>query len=274
MDAADPNPQAEQMAHESMLRTLAAQADLIWPQERELLARHRLPADSRVLDVGCGSGEAALRLAAEWESARVLGLDVHAPHLELARERAARFGERVRFELGDAFELELPDSSFELVLCRHVLQAIPRAERVVEELARVCAPGGVVHLLAEDYGMMHFAPTRHDCDRFWHDGPVRFARSTGTDLLVGRRAPALLRAAGLSDVRLDYVVVDTLRCPRARFADVWRAWRDGYASAIAAHTDFELEEVLARFDDMIGAIESEEGYGVWHVPVASGRKPA
>ena len=51
---------------------------------------------------------------------------------------------------------------------------------------------------------------------------------TDTDSRIGRRAWTLLRAAGLIDVRVDYVVVDTLRVPRRVFADIITAWRDGY----------------------------------------------
>ena len=55
----DLNPQAKQMADESMVRTLEAQARAIWPQESELIRRYRLPDEIRILDAGCGTGTAA-----------------------------------------------------------------------------------------------------------------------------------------------------------------------------------------------------------------------
>src|SRR4051812_35072400 len=51
------NPQAREMADESMVRNLAAQADAIWPQEEPLFDRYQLPAEASVLDAGCGTGE-------------------------------------------------------------------------------------------------------------------------------------------------------------------------------------------------------------------------
>jgi ubiquinone/menaquinone biosynthesis C-methylase UbiE len=57
------NPQAEQMAHESMLRTLAAQAEAIWPAEQALFQRYGLEGPIHIVDVGCGSGEITSRLA-------------------------------------------------------------------------------------------------------------------------------------------------------------------------------------------------------------------
>ena len=61
--SADRNPHAQQMADESMVRTLAAQASAIWPQEERLLARYELAPESRIADIGCGSGEITSRLA-------------------------------------------------------------------------------------------------------------------------------------------------------------------------------------------------------------------
>ena len=43
------NPQGEQMADESMVRTLAAQIEAIWPQEKALLESYGLPREARVL---------------------------------------------------------------------------------------------------------------------------------------------------------------------------------------------------------------------------------
>jgi len=75
-------------------------------------------------------------------------------------------------------------------------------------------------------------------------------------------------------VRVDYVVIDTTRVPRAVFADIWIAWRDGYATAIAEGTALELPEILDAFEDMINAIRSPDGYAVWQLPIVSGRAPS
>ena len=53
----DLNPQAKQMADESMVRTLDAQARAIRPQESQLIRRYALPDGIRILDAGCGTGE-------------------------------------------------------------------------------------------------------------------------------------------------------------------------------------------------------------------------
>src|SRR5262245_57120663 len=149
----DLNPQAKEMADESMVRNLAAQAEAIWPQEKPLFKRYQLPADARILDAGCGTAEISLRLADMFQSAQVLGVDIIEGHLQLARARCANLKDRVRFENRSIFELGLPQASFDLTVCRHVLQAIPHANRAIAELVRVTKRGGWIHLITEDYLM-------------------------------------------------------------------------------------------------------------------------
>jgi SAM-dependent methyltransferase len=269
----DLNPQAEQMADESMVRTLAAQAECVWPQERPLIERYALPAEARILDGGCGTGEISWRLAAMLPRATVLGVDVLDIHLEAARRRHADLAPRLRFENRSIFDLGLPERSFDLVVCRHVLQSIPHPERALAELARVTRSGGRLHVIAEDYGMIHFQPRRLDSDALWDVAPRAFGRATGTDLHLGRRAYSLLRELGLRDVTLDYVIVDTLRVPRERFADIWIAWRDGFADPIGEHSPINAAEARAHFDDMIETIRDPNGYGVWFVPVLAAVVP-
>ena len=267
------NPQARQMADESMVRNLAAQAQVLWPQEEPLLRRYGLGDDIEILDAGCGTGEMASRLAALYPQSRILGVDIIESHLALARSRNAALGARALFEHRSVFDLGLPDRAFDLVVCRHVLQAIPHAERVLAELARVTRSGGRLHLIAEDYGMIHFQKRTLDPDEFWHEGPRAFGAATGTNLLVGRWGYSILRTLGLRDITVDYLIVDTLRVPRETFAAIWEAWRDGYADAVAEHTRFTLEEATAHFEDMIATIRDPAAYGVWFVPVLSAVVP-
>ena len=83
----DLNPQAKQMADESMVRNLAAQARAIWPQEAPLIRRYALPAEPRILDAGCGTGEGASRLAELFPQARVLGVDIIDEHFGMVPNR-------------------------------------------------------------------------------------------------------------------------------------------------------------------------------------------
>jgi SAM-dependent methyltransferase len=214
------NPQAEQMADESMLRTLAAQAEAIWPQEQLLLDRYGTPA--RIADIGCGSGEITSRLAARYPQAQLVGVDILESSAAYARQRHASLAPRVRFEQGDAFELKFPDGSFDLVVCRHMTQSVPEPEKVLSELRRICKPGGWIHVLSEDYGMLHMPSGSFDPDRLWHDGVIAYTHSTHTDARIGRRTWTLMNQLRLQDLRVDYVIVDSLRVPRDTFGTIIR----------------------------------------------------
>jgi ubiquinone/menaquinone biosynthesis C-methylase UbiE len=267
------NPQAEQMADESMRRNLAAQAEAIWPQEQSLFDRYRLPAKAHIADIGCGSGEITSRLAARYPDAELVGVDILESSVAYARRRYAALAPRVRFEQGDAFELAFADAQFDLVVCRHMTQAVPEPHKVLSQLHRICRPGGWAHVLSEDYGMIHAAAGKLDTDRLWHEGVIPFTHATGTDAEVGRRTWALMKHAGFGELHVDYIVVDTIRVPRATFGAIIAAWRDGYTEALARHTKLGAEEVRALFDQVVDAIGDPEQYVVWHIPVVSGRKP-
>ncbi len=269
----DLNPQAKQMADESMVRTLAAQADAIWPQEVPLFRRYALPPEPRILDAGCGTGEAASRLAELFPRARVLGVDIVDAHLERARSRYATLAPRLTFEHQSVFELRAADRSFDLAVCRHVIQSIPHPDKVIAELARVTRQGGYVHLIAEDYGMLHFQRGALDPREFWHVAPPSFEAATGTDLFIGRNAFGILAAMGLEEITVDYVIVDPLRVARETMAAIFEAWRDGYAEAIGELTPVSAEAALSYFEQMIANVRDPRGYAVWMVPVVSARLP-
>ncbi len=269
----DLNPQAKQMADKSMVRNLDAQARAIWPQEVELIKRYGLGANIKILDAGCGTGEAASRLADLFDQATVLGVDIVDPHLELARSRHARFGPRLRFEHQTIFNLDAADRTFDLTVCRHVLHSIPHPERVIAELVRVTRPGGRLHLIPEDYGMLHFQRGRLNPRDFWHEAPERFGEKTDTNLFIGRDSYEILQQLALADITVDYVVVDPGRVPRDTFAEILEAWKDGYTESIAEYSRFTREEVGAYFDQMIADIRNPRRYAAWMVPVVSGRVP-
>jgi len=270
----DLNPQAKQMADESMVRNLDAQARAIWPQERPLIERYALPAEPRILDAGCGTGEASSRLAEFFPRAAILGVDILDQSLDLARSRYAHLAPRLQFEKQSIYELRAPNGAYDLTVCRHVLHSIPHANRAIAELARVTRPGGYLHLIPEDYGMLHFQRAAHDPSDFWHEVPAVFGAATETDLFMGRDTYGILAAMKMDEIRVDYAIVDTVRVPRQTFAAIIEAWRDGYSESIAEYSKWKRETVEAYFNQMIANIRDPLGYAVWMVPVVSCRIPS
>jgi SAM-dependent methyltransferase len=269
---AERNPQARQMGDESMARNLAFQAQAIWPQEQPLFERYGLGGGIHILDLGCGTGEITRRLAQHYPQARIVGIDILEGNLAIARRDSAAFAGRVSYEVGDAFALKQPAAHFDLVVCRHMSQAVPNFALVLDEIGRVLKPGGWLHLLSEDYAMLRMPRGARDPDRFWIDNALPYLESVGCDGRIGRHTPPLLVQRGYTDLSVDYVIVDTMRVPRGIFAGILRAWRDGFAQALADAGGRDLSAVRADFDAMITDIETPPSYAVWHVPVVSARR--
>jgi len=121
--------------------------------------------------------------------------------------------------------------------------------------------------------MLHFQRGPLDPRDFWHQVPASFGSATGTDLFIGRNSFGILAAMRFEEIRVDYVIVDTLRVPRETFAAILEAWRDGYAAPIGEVTPISYESAVAYFDQMIANIRDLLGYAVWMVPVVSARLP-
>ena len=97
-----------------------------------------------MVDVGCGEGTHAFRLATHF-GFRVLGIDPVQRHLDLAREarrsEVPDIASRVSFERGTATRIPAPDSSVDLVWCRDVIVHVEDPEEAMLEFARVLRPG-------------------------------------------------------------------------------------------------------------------------------------
>ncbi len=106
----------------------------------------------RLLDVGCGLGQAALALADDLgDDGEVVGVDVSAEMVRAATSRADGARCRVRFTVGDAASLSEFDNSFDAVRSERTLQWLADPLAAVAEMARVVRPGGRVSLIDTDW---------------------------------------------------------------------------------------------------------------------------
>jgi ubiquinone/menaquinone biosynthesis C-methylase UbiE len=115
---------------------------LFRPWGEALLDRAQLEPAMSVLDVACGTGIVA-RLARRrlGRAARVVGVDVSAPMLEVARE----IEPEIDWREGDAAALPVaPDEQFEGVLCQQGIQFFGDRDAAAAELRRVLTPGGLL----------------------------------------------------------------------------------------------------------------------------------
>jgi ubiquinone/menaquinone biosynthesis C-methylase UbiE len=166
------------------------------PQQRAILdsyvAEIDLPAEARVLEIGCGTGPVTRVLAARPEVASAVGVDPSPVFVAKARELAAGL-DHIAFEEGDGRALRFGDGEFDAVVCHTALCHIPAPEDVLAQARRVLRPGGTLAVFDGDYATTTVAlgpaDPLQDCidavkAEFLHDS------------WLVRRLPALVRSAG------------------------------------------------------------------------------
>jgi len=107
----------------------------------------RIAQGKRVLDAACGEGYGSALLART--AASVLGLDIDAGSIAHARERYGS-RENLRYDVGDATDLDVAPGSFELVVSFETLEHVEAQERMLEGFARALTDDGVLVVSSPD----------------------------------------------------------------------------------------------------------------------------
>jgi SAM-dependent methyltransferase len=180
-----------------LLNTMDATA--AWDATRRLRSWERtalgLGPGQRLLDVGCGLGDAAIALGADLGgSGEIVGIDSSTEMVAVARLRARSAPCRCRFAVGDALGLAEPDGSFDAVRSERTLQWLTEPATAVAQMARVLRPGGRLALIDTDWSTFDLDVGDDDLRRRVRDAMHVERRRAAT---VGRQLGDLVRAAGL-----------------------------------------------------------------------------
>lgn len=130
--------------YDAITRGLSFGRDRAW-KDRLIAALPPFPAPD-CLDLACGTGDLAFRLARRYPAGRVLGLDLTPAMIARARARGDS-QPRVRFEVGDLGRTGLPDASFDVVTGGYALRNAGDLDEAIAEVFRVLRPGGVAAFL-------------------------------------------------------------------------------------------------------------------------------
>jgi SAM-dependent methyltransferase len=125
-----------------MWATFAPTATFTTQPAAHLVAFARIQPGDRVLDVGTGTGVAAVTAARK--GARVSAIDLTPALLDHARENGRIAGVDVEWKEGDAEQIPFPDEAFDVVISQFAHMFAPRPDVAIGEMRRVLKPGGRV----------------------------------------------------------------------------------------------------------------------------------
>jgi ubiquinone/menaquinone biosynthesis C-methylase UbiE len=158
---------------------------------REKLIELAAPAPGeKVLDVGCGTGTLAFALKSSVGTGEVHGIDAFPEMIEVAKEKVAKSGSDIDFQVALIEAIPFPDATFDLVTSSLMLHHLPDdiKRTGLDEIRRVLKPGH--RFMAMDFAAHSHSPLGHLLSIFGH--------SRG-ESMVDKLMP-MLKDAGFSDV--------------------------------------------------------------------------
>lgn len=164
----------------------------------------------------------------------------------------------ISFTTSDVHKLDFPDDAFDVVHAHQVLQHVADPVRALQEMRRVCTPGGIVAARDADYSGFIWFPKLPALDR-WLDLYERAARANGGEPDAGRRLLSWARAAGFDDV----TPTASVWCFATASAREWwgLVWADRILQSDLAHqlvdsglaTAAQLEEISTAWREWAAA---------------------
>jgi len=177
------------------------------------------------IDIGCGTGGLTELIANTCEPDSIIGVDMAEGFIEIARDRV----KEADFRIESADKLSLPNDSVDYVVSALMLNFVPDAQLVLNEMARVTRPGGIVALYVWDYaGHMQIMRNFFDTAILFDERSADF--DDGKNAPICRPTPLknAFESADLVDVS-----VNALDIPIAfkNFDDYWNPFLRGVGSA-------------------------------------------
>lgn len=176
-----------------------------WGDTSALLNRVGVLSGWRCLDLGCGGGDVTLEIARMvGENGRVVGIDIDATKLELARNEAAESGLRnVEFRVVDVTDWSEP-LGYDLVFCRFLLQHLSQPQDLIRRMWAAVKSGGALVVEDTDFEGLHCDPPNPGFEFYARTYPGTLARFGG-DANLGRKLYRLFLDAGIPNPSVTLV---------------------------------------------------------------------
>ncbi|HKT23451.1 MAG TPA: methyltransferase domain-containing protein [Terriglobales bacterium] len=161
----------------------------------------RVAPGFEVLSVGCGPGLMLREITKLDPSIRGTGIDISSSRVQAAKQKNAG-NRQLKFICGDAQEMQFARNSFDFVYSRMLFQYLQKKEQALDELVRVCKPGGTVLLQDLDGQLLWNYPEERELQRALEQ-VVGALSKTGFDPFVGRKLFRLAQRSGLENLKVQ-----------------------------------------------------------------------
>jgi ubiquinone/menaquinone biosynthesis C-methylase UbiE len=185
-------------------------------QEQSLILEELLhagtsyPADSRVLEVGCGVGAQTMILLKRNPGIHLTSLDMSAESVQKARESVEEKGfTNVEFRHEDVLDHRLEPGSFDHLFICFVLEHMEQPVRALRHMLQLLKAGGSITLIEGDHSSGRWTPETEASRAAWN-GLVRSQQMLGHDPNIGKRLHRLMSDAGIQHAHVE---------PREVYAD-------------------------------------------------------
>ncbi|MFF1794204.1 SAM-dependent methyltransferase [Kitasatospora sp. NPDC058263] len=211
----------------------------------------QLQDSAYLLDVGCGTGHPAIRLAHRTH-AKILGVSISPTQVARATQNARESGlsERLDFLHADAMHLPCEPETFDAAWALEMLFHVPDRSQVLREIRRTLKPGG--RLVLAD-----FIQTGHLTDDEWNLLTQGWAFSS---LLTADTYTDALTQAGFEDIRLHDVTTEArqnIRWIESRYTDHREHLTAHYGSDFTAQMDQLLPSGITIYTEKLGYVIAE-----------------
>jgi SAM-dependent methyltransferase len=233
---------------------------------RQMLDLARIQPGQRILDIAAGAGEPAVSAAERvGPGGYVLATDISEGIVELARQVALERGLRhIETRAMDGEQLDLPDASFDAVLCRLGLMYMPHPVTALGEWRRALRPGGRVAVA------VFSTPERNS----WGAVPASIIRRRAQlpPPVAGQPGPfslggpgvleGVFRQAGFAKPEIRAVPVPHRAASAAEYVRVAREAFGGFNAMMAQLPPQERESVWNEVEGSMRSFESQDGFEV------------
>jgi ubiquinone/menaquinone biosynthesis C-methylase UbiE len=161
------------------------------------------PANSRILEAGCGVGAQTVTLARNSPSACITSVDISEISITEAKRRVMAAGlTNVQFQQADIFALPYEPESFDHIFVCFVLEHLPRPVEALHTLKNHLREGGTITVIEGDHGSAYFYPDSEAAHKAI-GCQVELQRRAGGNAMIGRELYPLLHRSGFNAIRVS-----------------------------------------------------------------------